>query len=217
MRNIFLLPILLFTVQIHAQSNTNKRVAWGFFTAAETQAMRSESLTKRFPEQPRAWPTRRSLGMSAGIFGRKPIFRWLDFQPTLSAFWGKNEFKFSADGISEYRFFDLDLPMHFVISDWRRKDFPLRGCIIVGGRMGWNFSANPNHLLRLSQERFALDLGIGADISLGGKWVLQPSMLYSHGLNDLHYIAEGKYDWVVGRIMRDRLALVRLSLWKRRY
>lgn len=217
MKNISLFIFLLFAVEILAQSNTNKRFAWGFFAAAETQALRIESLTRRWPEEPAVWSSRRSVGLSAGVFGRKPVLPWLDFQPTLSAFWGENELRFSADGNSEYHFFDVDLPMHFVISDWRRKDFPLRGCIIVGGRLGWNFAANPNRLLRFSQERFALDLGIGADISLGKEWVLQPSLMYSHGLNDLHYIADAKYDWVVGRVLRDKLALLRISLWKRKY
>jgi len=216
MKILSILPFLLFAVQILAQSKANQRFAWGFFAAAETQALRMESLS-RWPVEPAVWSSSRSVGMSAGVFGRKPLLRWLDFQPTISAFWGENDLKFSADGTSTYHFYDVDLPMHFVISDWRRKDFPLRGCIILGGRMGWNFAANPDRLLRFSQERFALDLGIGADISIGKEWVLQPSLMYSHGMNDLHYLADTKYGWVVGRVMRDKLALIRISIWKRKH
>ncbi len=77
--------------------------------------------------------------------------------------------------------------------------------------MGWNFADNPSNLLKIAQERFALDLGLGAEIKVG-RWRLQPAFVYSHGLNNLHLIQDAQYDEVVGKMVRDKLSL-RISVW----
>ncbi len=147
-----------------------------------------------------------------GVFAQKPIWRWLHFQPELAVSFIENKVVFWPDGPKRYRFIDIELPLHFVVSDWRRSDSPLRGCVIFGGRVGWNFAQNPSNLLKISQERFALDLGLGAEIKIK-RWRLQPAFVYSHGLNDLHFLENAKYDEVVGKMVRDKLAL-RVLVWK---
>ena len=64
----------------------------------------------------------------------------------------------------------------------------------------------------LLRERLAVDAGMGVEIRLK-KWRLQPEFVYSLGLNNLHNISNTPYDWVVGRIIRDRFTL-RLLIWR---
>ncbi len=221
MKNLFTSFLLFLSIQIFAQSKENQRVAFGFFLSAEAQTLKMENLSRRFPEEPLVRRTGRTpTGVTAGVFVRKQVWPWLDFQPTLSLFAVSQKVTFLPGNEErqerDYRFLDLEMPIHFIISDRRRADSPLRSCIILGGRMSWNLAKNQNDLLKIAQERFALDLGIGADIKLGKGWILQPAIVYSHGLNELHLFTESKYDWVVGRIKRDKLAMLRLSVWRQR-
>lgn len=211
MKKLSALPFLFITFQILAQSKENERFALGFSAGLETQALGMESLTTRF-DQPAAGSVGSRAGVSLGVFARKPIRRWLYFQPELAISYLENKIIFRPDGSKVIRFLDAELPLHFVISDWRKSDKPLRGCIIFGGRLGWNFAQNNSDLLKISQERFALDLGLGAEIKLK-RWRLQPAFVYSHGLNDLHFLENAKYDTVVGKMVRDKLAL-RVLVWK---
>jgi len=212
MRKFSALPFLLLSLQILAQSKENKHFAIGFFAGLETQSLGLEPLGGQRPEDLAALAGRTKKGVSAGVFAQKPLRRWLHFQPELSFSYIENQVIFLPDGPKTYRFFDAELPLHFIVSDWRRSEFPLRGCVIFGGRMGWNFSKNPSSLLKVSQERFALDLGLGAEIKIK-RWRLQPAFVYSHGLNDLHFLDDAKYDDVVGKMVRDKLSL-RILVWK---
>jgi hypothetical protein len=221
MKNLLTSFLLFLSVQIFAQSKENQRVAFGFFLSAEAQTLKMENLSRRFPEEPLVRRTGRTpTGATAGVFVRKQVWPWLDFQPTLSLFNATQKVTFLPGNEEwqerEYRFWDLEMPIHFIISDRRRDDSPLRSCIILGGRIGWNLAKNQHEQLKIAQERFALDLGIGADIKLGKGWILQPAIVYSHGLNELHLVSQTKYDWVVGSIMRDKLAMLRISVWRQR-
>ncbi|MBC7778418.1 MAG: outer membrane beta-barrel protein [Phycisphaerae bacterium] len=212
MKKISFLPFLLATVQILAQSKENERFALGFFTGMEIQSLGVQPLGNHRPEDLTAGAGRPKTGASVGIFAQKQISRWLHFQPELAISYIENQVIFWPDGPKTYRFLDAELPLHFVVSDWRRNHSPLRGCVIFGGRIGWNFAQNASNLLKVSQERFGLDLGLGAEIKLK-RWRLQPAFVYSHGLNDLHFLEHAKYDEVVGKMVRDKLAL-RLLVWK---
>ncbi|MFN0035527.1 MAG: hypothetical protein ACKVUS_10695 [Saprospiraceae bacterium] len=212
MKKLSALPFLFFAVQIFAQSKENDRFVLGFFAGLETQSLGVQNLGRLWPDQPAAWSSGSNAGVSAGVFARKPLWPWLHFQPELAVSYVGNRVIFWPDGPKKYRFFDAELPLHFVVTDGRRRDSPLRGCVIFGGRVGWNFVQNPSHLLQIAQERFALDLGLGAEIK-AGRWRLQPAFVYSHGLNDLHFWGDAQYDEVVGRVVRDKLAL-RLLAWK---
>ena len=214
MKKLSVVPLLLITLQTFAQSKENERFVLGFFAGLETQSLGMESLTTRWPDQQAAWSDGSRAGVSVGVFARKPIRRWLYFQPELSISYLENKIVFWPDGSRVIRFLDAELPLHFVISDWRKSEKPLRASIIFGGRMGWNFAQNNAELLKISQERFALDLGLGAEIKLK-RWRLQPAFVYSHGLNDLHFLENAKYDTVVGKMVRDKLAL-RVLIWKSR-
>ena len=214
MRKLSALPLLFWAFQILAQSKENERFALGFFVGWENQALGIQSLSRHWPDEPAAWSGGTKAGISAGVFARKPIWRWLHFQPELAFSYVENKVIFWPKGSMIYRFFDAELPLHFVVTDWRRSEFPLRGCVIFGGRMGWNLAQNSPQQLKFAQERFALDLGLGAEIKIK-RWRLQPAFLYSHGLNDLHFLHDTTYDPVVGKMVRDKLSL-RLLVWKTR-
>ncbi len=211
MRTLSILPWLLITVPILAQSKANERFAFGFFAGLETQSLGVQALDSREPEKAAVQPGRLGNGPSLGVMARKRIWKGLFFQPELSVSYLNNQVLFKTEGKQQYRFIDAELPIHFVATNWRRSDFPLHGCILFGGRMAWNLSENHTNLLKIAQERFALDLGLGAEIKIR-HWRLQPAFVYSHGLNNLHLTADGKYDGVVGRMVRDKLTF-RVSFW----
>ena len=211
MKKQLTLPFLFLAVQILAQSKENDRFAMGFFIGLETQSLGVKSLGK-WPDEPTAWSTGPNAGVSVGLFVRKPIQRWIHFQPELSVSYVENRIIYWPDGPKNLRFLDAELPIHLVVSDWRKSFLPLRGCVIFGGRIGWNFIQNDVEFMKVSQERFALDLGLGAEVKLK-RWRLQPAFLYSHGLNDIHFPENAKYDQVIGKVVRDKLTL-RLLVWR---
>lgn len=212
MRKFSILPLLFITAQMFAQSKENERFAIGFFAGLETQSLGIQPLDTREPEQAAVQAGRVAMGTALGIFARKQLWTGLYFQPELSLFYAKNQINFRNEGTQEFEFLDAELPLHFVATNWRRSDLPVHGCIIFGGRLGWNFAKNSSSHLRIAPERFALDLGLGAEIKIG-HWRLQPAFVYSHGLNNLHQIDNAQYDEVVGKVVRDKLSL-RLSVWK---
>jgi len=211
MRKFFVLPFLLFSVQILAQSKENERFTLGFFIGMETQSLGIQPLDTREPEEAAVQSGRLGMGVSAGVLARKKLLKGLYFQPELLASYTKNQINFRNEGRQGFHFLDAELPLHFIATNWRRSDFPLRGCIIFGGRMGWNFTERSSNLIKIARERFALDLGLGAEIKVG-RLRLQPAFVYSHGLNNLHQIGDARYDEVVGKMVRDKLSL-RLSVW----
>ncbi|MFN0175534.1 MAG: outer membrane beta-barrel protein [Saprospiraceae bacterium] len=212
MRKFFALPFLLYSVQLIAQSKENERFTLGFFVGMETQSLGIQPLDTREPEKAAVRSGRLGMGASVGILARKQIFKGLHFQPELAVSYARNHINFQNEGRREFHYLDAELPLHFIATNWRRNDFPLRPCVIFGGRMGWNFAKGTSDLLNIARERFALDLGLGAEINIG-RLRLQPAFVYSHGLNNLHLIGDGQYDDVVGKMVRDRLSL-RLSVWR---
>lgn len=211
MKHLLLLSLLFFTVQILAQSKENERFVFGFFAGLETQSLGIQPLDTREPEESAVQPGRLGMGGSVGILARKQLWNGIFFQPALNVSFLRNQVNFRTEGAQKFSFLDAELPLHLVATNRRRSDFPLHGCIIFGGRLGWNFSENRTDLLKIASERFAIDLGLGAEIKLG-RWRLQPAFVYSHGLNNLHHVEDGQYDDIVGKMVRDKLSL-RLSVW----
>jgi hypothetical protein len=96
------------------------------------------------------------------------------------------------------------MPFHFVLTN-RKGSFPLRGSMILGARLGWNFADTPEtHHLKLYKNRIGLDTGLGIEINLK-KLRLQPEFLYSFGLNNQNDATITDTYWGVGRTLRDRL------------
>lgn len=209
-----LLSLLFLTTAILAQSKETKRFTPGLFLGVETQSLGVQPLDTREPDKAAVRSGRPGIGSSIGILGRKHIGRGLFFQPGLTLSYCKNLIYYRTEGEQELRFMDVELPLHLAVTNWQKQDFPLRACVLFGGRLGWNFAQNNSNLLKVSQERFGLDLGLGADIKIK-KWRLQPAFIYSHGLNNLHRIENAQYDEVVGKIVRDKLSF-RISIWSRR-
>jgi hypothetical protein len=211
MRFFVTLAFLHLAVPFFAQSKENERFAWGFFATLETQSLGVQPLDTREPEKAAVQAGRPKAGGAVGFFVRKNIWRGLSFQPELSVSHNKNLLKFREAAPQIFRFYELELPLHFVLTDWRRRELPLRGCVIFGGRFGWNMAQNQGDRVEILQERFALDLGLGAELRLGN-WRMQPAFVYSHGLNDIHALSDAEFDGMVGRMVRDKLSL-RLSVW----
>lgn len=212
MRAVYLLPFLFCVVRIFAQSKENERAAFGFFTGLETQSLGIENLNRRWPEGLIAGASRPSTGVSLGVFARKPIWPWMHFQSQFGLTYVQNEVVFKPDGNRPYRFLDLELPLHLVLSDPRYADAPLQACVLVGGNFAWNLANNSTDFLQVAPERLAVELGLGAKIKMK-RWRIQPAFIYSHGLNDLHIVEDATYDQVVGRIVRDKLSL-RVLVWR---
>lgn len=211
MKKLLFLPFLLFSVQLLAQSKENERFTLGFFTGLETQSLGVQPLDTREPEKAAVQAGKLGYGASVGILARKHFGRGIYFQPALALNIVENQVSFQSEGDQTFRFMDAELPIHLVLTNWRRDDFPLRGCILLGGRMAWNFAPTSPELLNLTPERFALDLGLGAELK-AGRWRIEPAFIYSHGMNNLHHIDSGRYDQVVGKVVRDKLSL-RISVW----
>lgn len=211
MKYLITLIVSTLALQIFAQSKENERFAFGFFTGIETQSLGVQPLDTREPDEAAVRAGRIGFGTSLGAFGRKQWLRGLYFQPAISFAYTENHLNFRKEGAQAVRFWDAEVPLHLVVTNWRKSDFPLRGCVIFGCRMGWNFAYNPANLIRIANERFGLDLGLGAEINLG-RWRLQPAFIYSHGLNNLHLVGNATYDDAVGKIVRDKLSL-RISAW----
>jgi hypothetical protein len=206
MKKYLTILMLLSAIPIFAQSKANDRIVWGFFAGLETQSLGIQPLNTRRPENAAVQPRRPQAGVSAGFFLQKKLWRSLSFQPALSVVYNKNQVYFDADGLKNYRFWDIEAPLHLVLTDPRKTAAPLRGCVLFGARAGWNMAKNDTDLLHIAPERWALDLGLGAAIKWG-EWRIQPSIVYSHGLNNLHLLDDAVYDWQVGRVVRDRLSL----------
>lgn len=195
-----------------AQEGPYRSFIWGISAGFETQVLGIESPDTGEPEQRRVTSDRASYGGSFGLFGRWHVWRGLSLQPGLTVSSLRSRVYFQPADTEYFRFTDLELPLHLVFTNTSEGSFPLRGSILLGARLGWNFAAQSSENLVLLRELLAVDAGLGVEIRMG-KWRLQPLFIYSFGLNNLHDIANNEYDWTVGRIVRDRLAL-RVLVWK---
>lgn len=212
MKNYLIAIQLLISFCLAAQNKEKDRLNWGIFSGIDHHAIGLEALGQMEPESPMVWSDGATTGLSGGMFINKRIFPWLEFQPELGISLVRQPIQFRPDGPRNFRFYDLELPLHLRVVDAKKEKAPLRACILAGPRFSWNLAGNSKEFLNINQERIAVDLGLGVEIKMK-QWRIQPAFIYSHGLNDLHFPSQGQYDDLVGRIVRDKLSL-KILCWK---
>jgi len=190
------------------QASTSPQFSFGLTASAELQTLniQQQPLQPGIPFVSSQHLT--GAGAGFGVWGQWPIVPVLEVRQGLQFSYLSNTIRFETpDGQSRqdrYTFADLELPLHFVLSNQLQR-LPVKALILFGARASWNL-ADANTPLSLLPERFAVDLGIGAGFRLGGLNI-QPELIYSYGLNNLHDFQNSPYDWAVGRVLRDRLSL----------
>lgn len=194
-----------------AQEELDRPFVWGMMVGFETQLLGIESV-QTDPEGIWAEAGTPAHGGSFSIFGRWRVYRGLSVQPALSFSTLQSKIIFHPEGSESFRFSDVEIPLHFVLTSPPDERVPVRGSLLFGGRLGWNFATQNSENLNFLRERLALDLGLGVEIRLK-KWRLQPEFVYSHCMNNIHDVTNTPYDWVVGRVVRDKLTL-RVLVWK---
>ena len=203
--------MLLLTLPLFGQSDP-KRFIVGGVIGFEAQLLGIQTLDGLEPEQTAVLCDRLGNGVSIGGFGRWQLLPMLAIRQGLTLNRVQNTVLFRPDGPVRYQFTDVELPLHFVVTNRTNEQFPLRASFLFGGRVSANLAAPSTHHLLLLRERFALDIGLGVEIRKQ-QWRFQPEFVYSHGMNNMHEFSNSDYDWVVGRVVRDRMTL-RVLVWR---
>lgn len=189
-----------------AQNPAAGRLQWGFFAGLTTQSLGIEPLDGKEPEEAAVQAARPKVGVTAGLMLEKKIWRGFGFEPGLAFSYVENRVYFRPGGAKTYPFADVELPLHFTLTNQSKQLLPLHAKLRFGPRLGWNVANAPASELHLYRRRVGLDLGLGVEIKWG-KWIFCPEMLYSHGMNNLHDFRGSPVDFLTGRIVRDKLAL----------
>ncbi len=211
MKNLFPVFLLLLALPLLGQQESRRFILGGMI-GFETQLLGIQTLDGLEPEQTAVLSDRLGHGISIGGFGRWQILPMLAIRQGLALNRVQNTVLFRPDGVVRYQFTDVELPLHFVVTNRANEQFPLRASFLFGGRVSANFAAPSTHHLLLLRERFALDIGLGVEIR-NRQWRFQPEFVYSHNMNNLHDFSNSDYDWVVGRVVRDRMTL-RILVWR---
>ena len=211
MKNTALWLLLFGSFSLLGQNTgADRQFAYGLLAGAEFQTL-NIGLQPRQPDVPLVSPQQLTgAGADFGIWGQWPISPVFKVRPALQLAHLTNTIQFEhSDGRiirNRYRFTDIELPLHFILTDDFQR-LPVKALILFGGRLSWNLAALPAETpLKLLPERAGLDLGIGAGFRWG-KWTIQPELIYSYGMNNVHDFQNTSYDWAVGRVLRDRLSL----------
>lgn len=198
-----------------AQEDAPRRFFWGMLAGIEQHRLSIQNIPSKVsaPESPVAGAERAgTAGVVLGTFGRWQLTRDLAIQSELLCSFAQNKVRFQPANTQEkYRFLDLELPLHLVVTNTRKR-LPLRASFLLGGRVGWNFAANPMDKLSLLSGRTAADVGLGAEIRLSN-YRIQPEVVYSYGLNNLHDYLNTEYDPGVSSVVRDRIT-IRILVWR---
>ncbi|HRI58885.1 MAG TPA: porin family protein [Saprospiraceae bacterium] len=211
MKKILLISLICWAALLPAQQQATRSFVWGGMVGIESQLLNIQSTNTSDPEQMRVETGRTTPGASVGVFGRWQIGNGIFAQQALSISTSQSKVDFYPGGTEYYRFTDLELPLHLVLTNPANEDSPVRGSFLLGMRVGWNFAAQNSDNLQFLSERLAVDAGLGVEIRLNN-WRLQPEFVYSLGLNNIHDVTNAPFDWVVGRVVRDKLTL-RLLIW----
>ena len=217
MKITVLLIFLSWSSAAIGQQLSNRQFSYGITLGANVQTL-NIGVIRSSPSDPYALPGRPGIGVETGFWGKWTILPAVQLRTALSLSYSSNTIRFlSGDGqetVRRYPFAEIELPVHFLISSPLRR-LPVRSIVLFGGRVSWNGASFPESAqVRLLPERLGLDLGIGAGFTWG-KWEIQPEILYSFGVNNLHNFTNSAYDWAVGRILRDHFSF-RLVLGKTR-
>lgn len=212
MKKIFLTAWVCWAGILSAQQQPGRSFVWGGIAGFETQLLNVQAINTNAQEQIKVDAGRAAHGGSLGVFGRWGLWKGMFLQQELNFSTLQSKVDFYPGGVEYYRFTDLELPLHFVLTNPVDEDSPVRGSFLLGARVSWNFASQNGDNLYLLRERLAVDAGLGVEIRFK-KWKIQPEFVYSFGLNNLHDVTNAPYDWVVGRVVRDKLTL-RLLVWK---
>ncbi len=211
MKKIALWLLLLSSLGSFGQnSNVDGQFVYGFSVGAEFQTLNIGIQPQR-PNAPIVLTERLTgIGAGLGLWGQWPVLPVLFVRPGVQFSQMYNTIQFEhPDGQitrDRYTFSDLELPLHFILTDYLQR-LPVKALILFGGRVSWNLAAfDLAHPLKLLPERAGLDIGVGAGFSWG-RWMIQPEIIYSYGLNNVHDFQNTNYDWAVGRVLRDRLSV----------
>lgn len=213
MKYKLLVVLWMFSLSLFAQQTapveTLPEFRWGAIGGLEMQFIGIEVLNGADRYNPPVQAERQAFGGGIGVFGRWQIIRTFSIQPQLYVASYTQNIQFKGEGLpnatESYRFTDLELPLHFVVTN-QRSSFPLRACFMFGGRMSWNIAPQTSTNMMLLHERIALDVGLGIEVPVG-RLTLQPELLYSHGLNNIHDFGNTPYDPYIGNVVRDKLQL----------
>lgn len=211
MKKILFVLFLLVACRAFGQNEPARRGrVFGAFIGVEAQLLNAGSRYSARPGQPYLTFQQEAAGLTLGGFGRWPLLEGLFVQPEMAFSYAHHRATLWADGQPtgqlRYTFADLELPLHLVLINPVGR-LPLRGVILFGGRLGLNVgSAEPGEGIALLRERLAIDLGLGVEFGLK-RWRIQPEVLYSHGLNNLHDDAGSVYDNSVDHILRDKITV----------
>jgi hypothetical protein len=191
-----------------------RKFAYGALIGMETQ-MLGGSYTKLIDQANYAVAGHGRAGASFGVFGQWALSRSIALRPQLLLSFNQNDLRlfsgYDQIGTVRYRFTDLEIPLHFVATNQVGK-LPVRASVLAGGRISWNFASDPsNPVIGLYHERFAIDIGLGAEFQCN-RLKIKPEVVYSYGVNNIHNVSDLAYDWSIGRVVRDRLTL-RVLFW----
>ena len=215
MKKLLVVLFYAYSLQLVAQQEKPKHFFWGVLAGIEQHRLSVQSITGKTntPEALLAGAEKAgTAGALLGAFGRWQLSRDLAIQTELLFSAAQNTIRFFPQGGSEtHRFLDAEIPLHFVVTN-TRKNQPLRASFLVGGRVGWNFASRTSEKLNLYSGRTAADIGLGAEIRLR-KCRIQPEVVYSYGLNNLHNYLNTAYDPSISSIVRDRIT-VRVLVWR---
>lgn len=218
MKKILFFFLLVVAATAFGQSEAPRRArVFGAFIGVESHQLNARYGQYDRANRPYLTFQQETAGLTIGGFGRWPLLEGLALQPEIVFSYARHRATLWADGQPtgqlSYTFADLELPLHLVLTN-PVGQLPLRGSILFGGRLGLNAGgiAGPNEGVALLRERLAVDLGLGVEFGWKG-WRIQPEVLYSHGLNNLHNDAGSVYDNSVDRIFRDKITL-RVGVWR---
>lgn len=215
MKKIFTVLFWACLLSVSAQEIAPKTFFWGIAAGIEQHRLSVQNFPSKAmaPESLLAGAERTgSPGALLGTFFRWQLTRDLSIQPELLFSYAQNKVRFYPENTSErYRFMDVEIPLHLVVTNTRKR-LPLRASFLFGGRIGWNFATNDSDKLNLLRERLAADIGLGAEIRLK-KYRIQPDIVYSYGLNNLHDYRNTLFDPGISNVVRDRITL-RVLVWR---
>lgn len=215
MKKILVVLFCTYALQLVAQQEVQKRFFWGAVAGIEQHRLSVQTFTSKTtaPETLLAGAERAGTAAPVlGAFTRWQLSRDLAIQTELLFSAAQNTIRFFPEASSEtYRFLDAEIPLHFVVTN-TRKNLPLRASFLIGGRVGWNFASNSSERLNLYSGRTAADIGLGAEIRFQ-KYRIQPEVVYSYGLNNLHNYLNTLYDPIISSVVRDRIT-IRVLVWR---
>ena len=128
MKKILLTALVCWAGLLPAQQAGVRSFVWGGMVGFESQVLGIQSTSTSEPEQMHVETGRAAHGACMGIFGRWPLWKGVFLQQGVSLSTLQAKVDFYPDGPEYYRFTDLELPLHIVLTNPTDEDAPLREC-----------------------------------------------------------------------------------------